>query len=350
MRLFLCAIAIAGSGGCGGSGSRTIPSSTAEGSAEHPAIARSPAAEAVCPDPAVLVEDGRDRGSVCPGDAAARGLVIVDLQDAWTPRLFAPEGDGSAPSYRATYLALASEHDPAGKPLDPGEAFGELYGVLPSLAIVRTRLADEPRHICNDFIDSAAIPALVWPYAEDYGGLVKVYDQTRQDLEHQLERERQRRGLPDLAALAEVKELAATYRRWFLLDQQRRGIIAAQNHYVCEGWLAGADADGSMTWRTGNATELFQRRNFLMPNQRLDPATRDALMLDSRELDFRLALRVLRERVIDATGLIEDGTAGTGPRPVLGRMLDPAEMRAARGNEAPLPSAAPDLVSAATEA
>ena len=317
----------------------------AEASGEH----RSVTGEA-CAEPALVVEAGRERGAVCPADAAAKKLVVVDLLDAWTPRLFAPQPDGTAPSYRATYLALAGEHDAAGKPVDPEEALGELYGVLPSLAIVRERLADEPRHVCNAFIDNAAIPALDRPYAEDHKDLIRMYDQTRELLEQQLDRERERRGLADLAALAGVPELAASYERWHKLDELHRGIVAAQNHYVCEGWMAADDADGSMTWRTGNATELFQRRNFLMPNQRLDPATREALMLDSRELDFRLALRVLRERVVDATGLIEDGTAGAGPRPILGRMLDPAEMRAARGNEHALPDGAPDLVSAATEA
>jgi hypothetical protein len=333
--------------GCGGSGSRTVESSppVTEASAEHRAVTSE-----ACADSVVVVEAGRERGPVCAADAAARGLVILDLQDAWTPRLFAPQPDGTAPSYRATYLALAREHDAAGKPVDPEDALGELYGVLPSLAIVRERLADDPRHMCHAFIDNTGIPTLDRAYAEDYKDLVKMYDQTRLALEQRLDRERDRRDLPDLAALAGVKELAATYERWHKLDDIHRGILAAQNHYVCEGWLAADDADGSMTWRTGNATELFQRRNFLMPNQRLDPATRDALMLDSRELDFRLALRVLRERVVDATGLLEDGTAGAGPQPILDRMLDPAEMRAARGNEQPMPDAAPDLVSAATEA
>ena len=314
------------------------------------ATAETPPATAEDCQPALVVEAGRESGTVCTADAAARKLVVVDLQDAWTPRLFAPQPDGSAPGYRATYLALAAEHDAAGKPIDPEEALGELYGVLPSLAIVRERLADDARHICHAFIDDTAIPSLDHPYAEDHKDLVKMYDQTRAVLAQQLDRERDRRGLVDLASLSGVKDVAAPYERWAKLDEIHRGIVAAQNHYVCEGWLAADDADGSMTWRTGNATELFQRRNFLMPNQRLDPATREALMIDSRELDFRLALRVLRERVVDATGLLEDGTAGAGPQPILDRLLDPAEMRAARGNEQAMPDAAPDLVSAATEA
>jgi hypothetical protein len=95
---------------------------------------------------------------------------------------------------------------------------------------------------------------------------------------------------------------------------------------------------------------MFQRRNFLLPTEKLDPETRDAMQVPSKELDYRLALRVLRERVVEATGIVEDGTTSAGPQPVLGRMLDPEAMRAARGHEAPMQNGTPDLVSAATEA
>jgi len=333
------------------SGSRAVtasPSPNAQASAELRGGQRS--SETTCVDPVVLVEAGRERGVVCGADVAARHGTIVDLRDAWTPTLFAPQPDGTAPSYRAKYLALASERTAKGADLDSDDALGELYGVLPSLAIARERLADEPRHLCHDFIESSSIPRLDKPYAQDHKDQVRFAEVRRRALEVQLERERINRGLPDLESLAAVAAVTVPFTAWQKLAAQHAGLVAAQKHYVCEGFLAEADADGSMTWRTANATELFQRRNFLMPNERLDPETREALMLDSRELDFRLALRILRERVVDATGLIEDGTAGAGPQPILGRLLDPANMRAARGGEHPLENAAPDLVSAATEA
>jgi hypothetical protein len=339
--------------GCSGSPAvRSAPAAVAP-SVQASAELRGPTppiVDAACGEPAIIVEAGHERGTVCPADAPGKGLTVVDLRDAWTPTLFAAAGEGPAPSFRARYLAMASEHDEHGAPLAGEDALGELYGVLPSLAIVRTRLADEPRHLCHDFIASEAIGTLDRPYAQDHKDIVAAADRVRAFLEVQLERERGKRGLPDLDALAGVPALAPIFARWRPLAEVHAGLVAAQKHYVCEGFLREADADGSMTWRTGNATELFQRRNFLMPNERLDAETREALVLDSRELDFRLALRVLRERVIDATGLVEDGTAGTGPQPILGRMLDPANMRAARGNEKPLADAAPDLISAATEA
>jgi hypothetical protein len=325
------------------------PTPSAQPSAELAGTARPITSEALCGDPVLIVEAGRERDSVCPADAEARKLTIVDLRDAWTPSLFA-EHDGVAPSYRARYLALAAERDNSVADSVGDDALGELYGVLPSLAIVRERLADDARHFCHAFIDSEPIALLDKPYDQDFKDQVRFGDQVRAALEVQLERERARREAPDLAALAQVPALAPVYARWKKLADQRAGIVAAQKHYVCEAFLAEADADGSMTWRTGNATELFQRRNFLMPTERIDAETREALMLDSREHDFRLALRILRERVVDAAGIVEDGTAGAGPQPILGRLLDPAPMRAARGNEKPLANAAPDLVSAVTEA
>ena len=321
-------------------------SPTAQASSELRFASRELATQVTCPDAALRI----DGVLVCPNEAKAQGLTILDLGDGWTPTLFAPQADGTVPNFRTQYLALANDRGPDGKPLDDADELAELYGVVPSLTIARTRLADDARHECNAKIESAPILLLDKPYAQDHKDEIKLADATRVVLEKQLEAQRVKRQLPDLAALAQVPELAATYARWKKVDDLHRGILAAQQHLVCEHFLAAKDADGSMTWRTANGVELYQRRNFLMPNERLDPSTREAMQVDSRELDFRLALRILRERVVDATGLIEDGTANGGPQPILGRMLDPQPMRAARGGEAPLPEGAPDLVSAATEA
>lgn len=304
--------------------------------------------QVTCPDAAARV----DGTLVCSDEARAQSLTILDLADAWTPKLFATQPDGSAPIFRATYLALAADKDLEGKPLDHSQELAELYGVVPSLAIVRARLADEARHACHAAIDSTPIALLDKPYAQDHKGVVQALSFRRIALEKQLTAEVAKRRLPDLAALATVtdKAVADRYTAWKTADGIHRGLLAAQQHLVCEGYLAAKDADGSVTWKTSNAVELFQRRNFLMPNERLDQETREAMALDSRELDYRLALRILRERVLDATGLIEDGTASGGPQPILGRLLDPSPMRAARGREKPLTNGAPDLVGAAVEA
>ncbi|MEJ7597702.1 MAG: L,D-transpeptidase family protein [Kofleriaceae bacterium] len=337
-----------------GAGARTVTTTTArspsaQASAERPLVTREASAWVTCPDAAIRIEAGAARGAMCAEESARGKLTVIDLQDGWTPSLFAPS-DGLVPGYRATYLALAREHDAAGKPLEDADALGELYGIVPSLAVVRERLPDVARHACHAEIDSSPIATLTKPFGQDHGQLVMAGIRARKALATQLERERVKRALPDFAALADVAPKRALYLRWKRLADQHAGIIAAQRHLVCEGFLEAKYADGTVTWRTGNALELFQRRNFLMPNERLDAETRVALAIDSRELDFRLALRILRERVVDASGLVEDGTAGDGPLPILGRLLDPAAMRATRGHGKPLAHAAPDLIGAATEA
>jgi lipoprotein-anchoring transpeptidase ErfK/SrfK len=333
--------------GCAAPPPRPGPTVAIAASAEPSAERQVPRAEVqthvMCPATATRV----DGAAICPDAASAQGLTLIDLDDAWTPSLFAIQPDGTAPTFRAAYLALAREEAPDGAPLPAVEGLSELYGVLPSLAIARARLADEARHACHAAIDSTPIALLDRPYAQDHQDVVKVADYRRVALERRLVAAHLLGGWPSLGALPPA---AATFARWAQLDGVHRGIVAAQRHLVCEGLMAAKDADGTMSWRTANAVELFQRRNFLMPNERLDPETRAAMAQDSRELDYRLALRILRERVVDATGLIEDGTASGGPRPILGRLLDPAPMRAARGGEAPLKDGAPDLIGAATEA
>jgi hypothetical protein len=341
---------------CGApTGSRTVPthatqapSPTSRASAEVRFVTPESTTQVTCPDAAAKI----DGSLVCPEEARALGLTVVDLGDAWTPKLFAPQPDGTAPVFRETYLELAKDQGPDGKPLEDGQRLAELYGVVPALSVVRQRIADDERHACHDAIDSTSIATIDRPYAQDHKDVVRAMDVRRTSLERQLDKERVKRGLPDLAALESVDDarVVASYAKWKKLADVHAGLVAAQRHLVCEGFLDEKDADGAVTWRTSNAVDLFQRRNFLIPNERLDPETREALALDSRELDFRLALRILRERVVDATGLIEDGTASDGPQPILGRMLDPEVMRAARGVETPLPDGAPDLIGAAVEA
>jgi hypothetical protein len=100
--------------------------------------------------------------------------------------------------------------------------------------------------------------------------------------------------------------------------------------------------------RTSDALFAFRRRHQIPAIGKLDPATAEALLADSRELDFLALLRALRVRIADATGLIEDGSARGDWEPVLGRWLDPPALRDTAGRP-PLAEGAPDLLSQATE-
>jgi hypothetical protein len=343
--LYIALFASCGGAPKGGSG---VTSTAATSEASSQQLRAQVTAEGACVT-AIVIVDGAEKGSICTSAAAAKGLVVVDLTDTWTPTLFAPTADGQVPSFHDRYLALANERDENSRPLEGEDALDELYGVVPALAIVHTRLADDSRHACHAAIDPKPILVLDHPFSQDDKQAVVVADASRTFLATQLDKERVRRKLADATPLATDPAWAVRYAKWKKLDDQHTALVVAEQELRCEGWLIDKDTDGSFTWRTGNAVELFQRRNFLMPTEKLDQETREAMQLGSRELDFRLALRILRERVVDATGLVEDGTANAGPQPILGRMLDPEAMRAARGHEQPLPESAGDLISAATE-
>ena len=340
---------------CGGGGEGPPPAGDqAESTADPAPPAISPprvatAAAAPCRDPALVFEDAHPAGWICAADAAATGLTVVDLSDQWTPRPFARAPDGTAPTFRATYLALAGEDSPDGEELEPEEQFVELYGVVPNLSTVLRRISDDVRHGCHDAVAAAPLTIFTRSLSQSNDAAIKAGDRRRIWLGTYLERERARRKLPDLEALARVPALKKPLADLRRLEALRTALTTVQAHLVCDGALTERHVDGLFTWRTGHALELFQRKNFLVPNARLDDETRAALLAGSRELTYRGALRALRERVVDATGLIEDGTAAAGPSAVLGRQLDPEIMRGARGYR-PMPHAAPDAIGPATEA
>jgi hypothetical protein len=123
--------------------------------------------------------------------------------------------------------------------------------------------------------------------------------------------------------------------------EARTPLAIARGHLQCDGLLSRAD--------TTLALRQWQRRHMLVGAGQLDEETLALMREDSRELDFRAGLRALRERTVDATGIIEDGSARNDWERVLGRYLDPAAFRDPDGHE-PLPNGAPDLVSRTTEA
>jgi hypothetical protein len=119
-----------------------------------------------------------------------------------------------------------------------------------------------------------------------------------------------------------------------LTAQEKRAVVAMQAHLRCEDLLRGKASSARMDRRTVAGLQVYQRLQMLADSGNIDLETRTALLGDSREQDFRALLRALRERVVDATGLLEDGSAVGVLGEVQGRVLDGAEFR-------PLPSTAP---------
>ena len=238
-----------------------------------------------------------------PAQAPTRAptLIAVPLGDDWLPVVFS-ETPQRRQRIRTRLVNLANERL-RGREFQQArrDRHFELHGVFPSLSVLGRRLLDEPRHLCHDQVPDQALEAADLDLAR-----------------------------PSVAALA---------------------AIAA--HLRCDRLLSSRDRPVKLDWTARHALRTYRRLHMAGGPTPLDDEVRRLLLTDSRELDFRALLRALRERVADAAGLIEDGSAGPGPALVLGRTLDGQEIRrglqlAAAGVAEP--RAAPDLIAPATEA
>ncbi len=135
-----------------------------------------------------------------------------------------------------------------------------------------------------------------------------------------------------------------------LTAQEKRAVIAMQAHLRCEDLLSGKATSGRMDRRTVEGLKVYQHLQMLADNGNIDLETRTALLGDSREQDFRALLRALRARVVDVTGLIEDGSALGAQGEVEGRVIDTAEFRPLVGPPAPGKGGAPPAGAAPTAA
>jgi hypothetical protein len=90
----------------------------------------------------------------------------------------------------------------------------------------------------------------------------------------------------------------------------------------CDGLLGTAYPRGVFDYTTLAALKTFQRRHMIVSGGVLDGTTRGQLLEPRIERDFAAVLRGLRERVVAATGLIEDGSASCEQAEVVGHRLD----------------------------
>lgn len=205
-----------------------------------------------CADAVPVFQDGARHGETCAATAGQTGLTLLDLSPDWSPAVLAPGPDGDAPAYRAVYLALAQGRfadagtDGALAAVDRGL---EVFGFMPTLALVAARLADDTRHACHAAIDDAPLAALTRDPREqrtaDATAQVRAAVQLRASLEH----DQAKRGLPDLDALAAVDTYhARRIERLRTAERYVSGVRTAQAHLACDGLLAAADVDGRLTW------------------------------------------------------------------------------------------------------
>jgi hypothetical protein len=283
------------------------------------------AGPAVEPGPAFVWENGRER-LVDAQAAVADGYTIIDLSDDWTPYILAERRDADGrpmPNrYRRVFVGLANDWlDSDGEPLEPGEKnYLELYGIFPSLSVLRARFLDDEIRTC---VDAEGQPALEAVETVSY---VSPED-TRKD-EHRLARIR--KELEEARHKARVKTVEELVQKrpelepkLKLLERraaEKKAMVEVEKRLTCEGLLGGKGHHKHQVGLYDDAMRLavrhFQQKNMIYEANYLRRKTMDALARPTLPNDHDSLLRVLRERTIAAAGVVEDGTTDTKNGPL----------------------------------
>jgi hypothetical protein len=317
--------------------------------ADGPAVPGA-APEAVA-DPAHPVRvfiDGADRtGTVPPESLAGQGFTLLNLRNDWTPYIFAEfedeEGKHLPNRYRPIYIGLANDRtDGDGRELPAGaENFLELFGLPPSLGVVRARLLRDEEKACHREIDYAllaSVERIPLRTPKDQ----KAAEAGTARLRKQLDEARTKGGFPTIQALVAAQaDLADEAAAVDLADRQARALPEVIKRLKCDGHLK-ANARFKIDPDDGvfrEALQRFQMRHMIYEYPGMRPGTMKMLARRPLASNYDQFVRALRERVTEAARILEDGTAAVDGQP--------ATWRNARGETVPVRNLVQEFTDAA---
>ena len=272
--------------------------------------------------PVPLWEGGRVVRQVDAAHAREHGLVVLDLGDGWAPYLFGERGNESEPvvpnSYRRTYLALARGEFPDDLHGERarGDEYLELFGIAPSLSLLRTRMKATNELACARTLDLSGLSS--------FDGTIpfRGNDDGRRDatrfvaLEREVERVLARQHVEEVAQLDRAR---LSDREKGALEQyeQRRpkalALRSLQARLECEGFYGGLGryAPGALDRVTHEALARLEKKHRVYGWGFIGAQTLAVLKRTPMETDRDDLVRVLTERAIHAAGVIEDGSTST---------------------------------------
>ena len=367
----------------GGCGRRGKPRGDAAGVAARPATPFAPAAPGAlappripprAPAPALaagetLVYRGEVAEKRALEGARAAGLLDVDLSDSWAPLILqdgdprrVPPSASDAPKpngYRKTFVDLANERVDADgqRPRRDEHNYLEVFGVPPSLSVLAARIEldlQPDRRACFAGVNLEPL--------RRFDGNVGFLDRERarrdfieavRDADWMHKQAAQAgaasgASAPGAVDAALIQALREDPKRRGRVDRYLRGqarvaaVRAAQAYLACDHLLLpatrGRFTEGMFDLPTHEALADWERKNDVFGWGFLGGETLAALLRPQLELHFDTFKRVLAERLADAAGIVEDGSAARARRP--------ATYRDATGQVHPVPNLIQDHVAA----
>jgi hypothetical protein len=258
-------------------------------------------------------------------EAVSLGYTLIDLGDDWTPYIFEEQRDAQGrvlPNrYRRVFIGLENDAlDGDGQPLEAGEKnYLELYGIFPSVSVIRERFLSDETRTCIDEESRALLTSV-----KSVGYVAPVKHKRNiakySKLEKELERARTTAKVETLAELAEkTPKLAAKIKDFEDWTNNQKVVAAAERRLICEGFLQPEPPPGEK--RKGPkhtpgfqdeglqaALRAFQQKHMIYDGHSLRPRTLTFLARSTIENDHESLRRALRERVVAAADVIEDGS------------------------------------------
>ncbi len=198
-----------------------------------------------------------------------------------------------------------------------GEAtnYLEVYGIPPSLSVLRKRALTEIDKPCFDDIDFDAIGRFDGFIAYKSKAVARAEAKKGRPFAKKMRREMERLGISDPLELTRHPNSKASG-GLVRMAVRFEAMAESQKLLVCEGFYPKGEENnywsGGLDWKTHQAFLAFERKNRIFGWGFFGKDTRYALSRTSKERLFDSFLRVISERIIDATGIIEDGSA-VGP-------------------------------------
>jgi hypothetical protein len=276
-------------------------------------------------DPVVLWQEGKPQGQVDAAKAEEQERVLLDLGEDWTPYIFSeassPDEERKPNAYRATYLALARGEFPKDRHgyRAKRDEYLELYGILPTLTLLRERFRDVRALECAEQLDLVPLREFDGFLAYEPGRRTARRLARYELLKPQMDALLKRAGVESLDQITRAQVVAddawEEVEEYKTLAPEFEAVAAAQARLECEGFFKGRGqyTAGLFDWRTHEALAEFERRHRIYGWGFIGVDTIAELRKTPQETEQEAVIRVLTERAMHAAEVIEDGSTSTLP-------------------------------------
>jgi hypothetical protein len=299
--------------------------------------------------PVAFWKDGRAQSQVDAAKADEEGHLLLDLGEEWTPYILteasSEEEQGQTSEYRSTYLALARGEFPKDRHGYRAEKdqYLELYGILPTLTLLRKRFTDVRALECATELDLVPL--------QEFEGFL-AYEKGRRPARRLARYELLKPQMAALVTRVQVESLDQVTRahavddeEWEKVEEYRtvapdiEAIVAAQARLECEGFFTGRGeyTPGLFDWRTHEALAEFERRHRVYGWGFIGDDTLAVLQTSPQDTEREAVIRVLTERAMHAAEVVEDGSTSTL------RDGEPRTYKAEDGRELQIPNLEAEL-------